>query len=541
MAREKSVLRSTATRRRFLGGAAAGVVASALDSRVLDAWAAEVDDRADFPIVVIGAGIGGLTAAAYAAKNGFPTTVIELGDRPGGYAVSFEREGFTFEVTPHFGLALQPYLEELGLKDRIELVQPRGGVHIVGHEFDIRLPVNDPPGLQRLLAERFPWQADRFPGFLSELGQLIREYRTPVLDPSTVEATHPVMTRLAGETAERYLSRHFTDPMLKDVLVSLGYMWGMPPSELTGTNMAVGIAGSLLTAGRQFVRHSPHSLAEVLAQSVRDHGGKVVLGTEVTGITVGDGAVTGVTLQGGRTAAARAVISNANGPDTFEKLLPHDSLPPDYRARLRTFRHSTSTFCVWLGLRESLAGRIGGYGHSVLPDGVDWNKSYAAVRAGDVSRHGFGVYTYDNVEPRYAPPGKGMANIVMMCDHAPWQRFAADYVAGRKAAYRAEKERVANLLIDRVEAQLIPGLRSLIEVQEASTPLTNWRYTKNPGGAIHGYQCTLDNCGRTRLRNKTPIKGLYLASAWGDPGGGINPVMRGAQGAFRTLMTDRRA
>jgi prolycopene isomerase len=520
---------------------AAGVAASAFDWQALNAWAAQVEDKADFPVVVVGAGIGGLTVAAYLAKNGFPTTVIEQAERPGGYAVSFEREGFTFEVTPHFGLGLLPYLEELGLKDKIELVQPPGGVHVVGREFEIRLPVNDAPALQKLLAVKFPSQAERVPAFLAELGQLVREYRTPVADPKTIETTHPVMSRLSSETAERFLSRHFADPTMKDVLVSLSYMWGMPPAELTGTNLAVGIAGSLLTAGRQFVRHSPHSLGEVLARSIRDHGGKVLLGISVTGITVRDGAVTGVTTHDGRRVTALAVISNASGPDTFERLLPPDSLPAEYRARLRTFRHSTSTFCVWLGLRESLADRIVGYGHSMLPDGMNWNESYAAVRAGDVSKHGFGVYTYDNVEPRYAPPGKGMINIVMMCDFGPWRRFEADYLAGRKDAYKAEKDRVANVLVDRVEARLIPGLRSLIEVREASTPLTNSRYTRNPGGAIHGYQCTLDNCGRTRIRNKTPIKGLYLASAWGDPGGGINPVMRGAQGVFRALMDDWRA
>ena len=533
--------RSAATRRRLLGGVAAGVAANTLDWLALPAWAAEVDDRAKFPVVVVGAGIGGVTPAAYLAKSGFPTTVVEQAERPGGYAVSFQREGFTFEVTPHFGLGLLPYLEELGLKDRIELVQPPGGVHIVGRDVETRLPVNDAPALQRALIERFPSQAERIPAFLAELGQLVREYRAPVTDPKTVGTTHPVMTQLSGETAERFLSRHFTDPTLKDALVSLAYMWGMPPSELTGTNMAVGIAASLLTAGRQFVRHSPYSLAEVLAQSVRDHGGKVVLGTRVTGITVKDGAVAGVVMQGGQSLAARAVISNANGPDTFERLLPADSLPAEYRARLRTFRHSTSTFCVWLGLRESLAGRVGGYSHAILPDGLDWNASYAAVRAGDLGRHGFGVYTYDNVEPRYAPRGKGMVNMVMMCDFGPWQRFEVDYLAGRKEAYKAEKDRIANLLIDRAEARLIPGLRSLIEVREASTPLTNLRYTSNPGGAIHGYQCTLDNCGRTRIRNKTPVKGLYLASAWGDPGGGVNPVMRGAQGVFKALMDDWRA
>jgi prolycopene isomerase len=78
----------------------------------------------------------------------------------------------------------------------------------------------------------------------------------------------------------------------------------------------------------------------------------------------------------------------------------------------------------------------------------------------------------------------------------------------------------------------------MIEVVESASPLTNMRYTKNPEGAILGYAYTADNYGRTRIKNQTPIKGLYLASAWGNPGGGVNPVMTGAQSVFKSLIED---
>lgn len=126
----------------------------------------------------------------------------------------------------------------------------------------------------------------------------------------------------------------------------------------------------------------------------------------------------------------------------------------------------------------------------------------------------------------------------MQCGYRPWKRFEADYFAGKKEAYRKEKDRIAQILIERAESKVIPGLKSMIEVMDAATPLTHRRYTKNPEGAVLGYEHSMDNYWIYRNKNRTPIKGLYLASAWGSPGGGVSPVIRGGQSAFTELMLD---
>jgi prolycopene isomerase len=126
----------------------------------------------------------------------------------------------------------------------------------------------------------------------------------------------------------------------------------------------------------------------------------------------------------------------------------------------------------------------------------------------------------------------------MGCGYDPWKKFEEDYFAGRKETYRKEKDRITQILIDRAESRVIPGLRSMIEVVDAATPLTNVRYTKNPHGAIVGYEASLDNSGFNRIKNRTPVKGLYLASAWGNPGGGYILAVRGGQSAFKDLTVD---
>jgi prolycopene isomerase len=150
----------------------------------------------------------------------------------------------------------------------------------------------------------------------------------------------------------------------------------------------------------------------------------------------------------------------------------------------------------------------------------------------------FGVTLYDTLYPGYSRPGTSSMKIICLSGYEPWKRFEAEYRSGDKDAYNWEKERWADILIRRTEEHLIPGLRSMIEVQEAATPLTCRRYTGNTDGAIYGFEQSMDNTFMNRIDNRTPIQGLYLASAWGNPGGGYGGVLRAGEQAFRQIVED---
>ena len=84
---------------------------------------------------------------------------------------------------------------------------------------------------------------------------------------------------------------------------------------------------------------------------------------------------------------------------------------------------------------------------------------------------------------------------------------------------------MAKVLIRRAEETLLPGLSKAIEIEEAGTPLTNMRYTGNHRGAIYGWDQTVTNSGLQRVGCRTPIRNLFLASAWADPGHGYGGVL----------------
>jgi len=218
-------------------------------------------------------------------------------------------------------------------------------------------------------------------------------------------------------------------------------------------------------------------------------------------------------------------------------MLPEEAVPPDYVKKLEGFRPSLSSFIVWLGLNRELRGKTKGCGIHVS-SGRGPEADYLSCLNGEVERVSFGLSLYDNIYAGYSNPGTSTLMLLFLCGYEPWRPFEADYKAGNKADYEKQKVRWTDILIRRAEQEVIPGLSSMIEVAEAATPLTNWKFTRNPAGAIYGFDQSMDNAFMNRIDNRTPIKGLYLASAWGNPGGGFGGVLRAGEQTFEKIMED---
>ena len=163
-------------------------------------------------------------------------------------------------------------------------------------------------------------------------------------------------------------------------------------------------------------------------------------------------------------------------------------------------------------------------------------ESYLAAKRGDLENGGYALTLYDNIYKGYSPSGKNTVNITTFTGYDHWKKYESDYFRGDKDDYRKEKERLADILIEKVEKTLLPGLSEAIEVKEIGTPLTNIRYTSNYRGAIYGLDQTVDNSGPSRLGHDTPISNLYLAGAWTKPGHGYGTVLASGLECFGEIM-----
>lgn len=519
------------SRRTFLRAAAATMAASTLDRSKIKALGSTAEPKSEYSVVVIGAGLGGLTAAAYLAQNGFPVTVLEQRDTPGGYATSFNRGVFNFEVSLHwtFRSQISQYLEELDINEKVEFIKMPDLFRLILPKYDLIFPQKDPEAIIQILSEKFPKEALNIRSFISQVVIFYQEYRKS-LDMRSIPFTHPIMWSLLNLKTAQVINEHFKDSNLKRILFALGVGPGVPPDRLPGSDYAL-ITGYNISVGWDYIKLRSSTLSYALMNVIKKHGGQVIFKTEAEKILTKDGAVAGVRTVDGKTYHSRAIISNASAPATFERMLSTEVLPEDFLAELRIRRSSFSTFVVWLGLNQEIRGKISGY-EIFISDRSDLMPQWSSID--DYLHRGeFIVTIYDNLYSGYSPPGKSSITLFQGCSYGAWKQFEAEYFAGLKRAYKREKERIANILIKRAEARLIPGLRSMIEVMDVATPLTNIRYTRNPEGSIYGYGSSMPS----GIKNRTPVKGLYLAGAW-DSGGGYHRAMRSGRNAFRFLMED---
>ena len=161
------------SRRDFMKVAAATTAALAVDWNQLEALAAKVVNKKDYPVVVIGGGLGGLSAAAHLARNGFPVTLVEQHDIPGGYATTFDRAGgkFTFDVSLHATMSakggLRESLEGAGVLDKVETVELPELCRIITPDHDLIWPQRNPDAIIKQLSKLFPDQAQGIQGFFN--------------------------------------------------------------------------------------------------------------------------------------------------------------------------------------------------------------------------------------------------------------------------------------------------------------------------------------------------------------------------------------
>jgi len=515
------------SRRKFLKTMVMAGSAAAIDWSGFNALASNIPHKENHPVVVIGSGLGGLVSAAYLSRYGFKVTLVEQHGVPGGYATSFDRGEFTFDVSLHATVAEhglpQMILKDLGVWKDLSVAHVPELRRIVTQDFDITLPARDPEGVKKVLSHTFPHEKIGIYNFYTEMEQVIAElWHGKKITPS-------IMDRLEKITLEQWISHHVTDPGVKHCMAIFSGYYGLNPSQINALFYAIA-TGEYLVYGGQYYKTRSQDLSDILAAAIEKNNGSIHYNTLVKEITFDNsGAVSGVVTDGGDILPARAVVANCSIPVLMDRMIPENRMPAVFAEKAAKYQTSLSSFVVWLGLARELS-HIKDYEIDIQHP----ENSYDALmgQTGDPAMSNIGVTIYDNLFKGYSSPGKSTLTIMSLCDYSHWKSFETAYFNDDKKAYNLEKERIARAFVQQVEKTLIPGLEKSIRVMEIGTPLTNRFYTRNPKGAIYGFDRNMAPFG-----TKTPIKGLYLASAWSH-GGGYTPAMMAGRQAAKTILTD---
>jgi phytoene dehydrogenase-like protein len=533
-------------RRVFLKVSALWSAAAALSAAPPRSWAAVKGAGNGYDAIVIGAGLGGLCCAGYLAKHGFKVLVLDQHDRPGGYATTFSRDGgrFTFDVSLH-QMALtdstRKILNDLEVMKRVQFVTGANLFRMIGDNVDITCPAKSPQAFQDALIERFPREKEGIKGFVTEMlglnDEVERFFQEPDLSlvgKMTFPMRYPRMWAARKKSLADYLDRHASDPWLRATLSVFFDYYGLPPSKLSGFYYLNATAG-LLKYGGSYPIGGSQALSDALADFIQSKGGDVQMGTRVAEVLMDSNGVNGILSGDGKVAKGKAVIANCSAPNLLAKMIPAASVPADFLKSVGRLKPSISSFVVWLALNRDVTAQVKD-SHIFLCSEPDAEKAYTYGLAADADKANLAVCVYNNLYKDYSPPGTTVLSVTLISGYEPWKAFEQDYREGRKAAYHEKKNAVTQTIIRRVEEKLLPGLSKMIAVQEAGTPLTNIRYTSNTEGAIYGFEQSLDNSFMSRISNRTPMKGLYLASAWGEPGGGFQGVLIAGRKTFGMLM-----
>ena len=485
-----------------------------------------------YDAIVIGAGLGGLSAATMLAHNGLRVLLLERHNVPGGYATSFVRGRYEFEVALHELSGVGPpehrggvyrYLEYLGMADKVEFLHVPNLYRAVFPDLDITLPMGR-DAFEARLVETFPHEGRGIHRFLDRVFDFGRDFAQVVrqrgkVNQATLPIRFPHFFRYLPTTWGQVLNRDVQDPAARAVLSQYWGYVGLPPSQISFVYFATTL-GAYVRRGAAFPKGRSQALSSAFLTRFEELGGQVRLNCGVQRITTRNGRVGGVVTDDEEEVSADWIVSNADPITTCRDLIGADRVPAGFFDQLQSSEVAASTVNVYLGV-ACPPEALGLTEHEIFINAdYDFDRHYNLMKA-ITPPDSIAVTCYNAVYPDISPPGTSSVVLTALAYAEPWYQVPA-------SEYVATKNRIADAMID-VAEQIAPGLREYAEVVEVSTPLTNMRYAGTMGGSIYGFsQPPRDNMV-WRMRHRGPLDGLYFAGAWTQPGGGFEPCIMSGQ------------
>jgi len=476
-------------------------------------------------IIIIGAGISGLSAGCYGQMNGYKTRIFEMHTKPGGVCTSWKRKGYVFDACIDWLVGTAPgkfyhsFWEELGA------IQ---GKEIITHEEmqrsqDGKKALTIYSDIDRLETHMKTISPEDSP-LIEELANAVRITSTvmhssmqPIMEKPMEVMTlwekikilwtmRPLMkaTKRYNKITIKQYANEFKDPFLRKAL--LNFMGGTPddfagsiPPTLALLN--IHNAGHPIGGSLEFARG--------IEKRYLDLEGTIDYRSRVEKILVKDDKAVGVKLKDGSEHHADVVISAADGYSTIFEMLDGKYVDDKIKGYYKELTLQRTRIFVSIGVDLDLSGE---------PPIVVYHLDESISIAGE-KREWIEVHNY-SFDPTMAPSGKTMLNIRFRTGFDYWNNLLND-----KEKYKAEKEKIANTVISELEKHL-PGFKSKVEVTDVATPTTWVRYTGNWKGAHQGWAMTPKQWGMRIKKTLPGLKNFYLISQWVSPGGTLPVVAK---------------
>jgi len=472
-------------------------------------------------VIVVGAGLGGLSAAALLARAGCKVLVAEAQDAAGGYAHGFTRGPYRFDpaihVIPERGF-IGGVLEYLGVAESCEFIPLPDFYAATFPGFRVVAPAGGPERYVEEHVRMFPGEEQGLRKFWGVVGQLFLDVitmsmRVGLRDLDEAARRLPTLFKYRSAVIGDVMDEYLADPRAKAACAAIWPYWGLPPSRASFQVFAQFTAGMM--RGTNHCRGGTQSLVDALVAALSRSGATLLLGSPVERILVESGRAAGIRLAGGRELRAPVVVSNADARATLEEMVGGERLPPPYARRLRRMEPSLSACVLFTATRMDMR-RMDAVHEEFLYRHWDHEQTHRDVLEGRPG--GMWITVPTLADPSLAPTGEHTVTLTTL----------APFDAG--TPWEERKGRQTDLMLD-VLAERFPGFRDHLAYVELATPATLQRYAGNQRGAIYGWSSIPSQAASKRLGRETPIEGLYLSGHWTEEGAG----------SFRAILSGTRA
>ncbi len=486
-------------------------------------------------IIIIGAGIAGLSAGCYARMNGFDVQIFELHHIPGGLCTAWKRKNYLFDGCIHYlygtgeGKPFHNIWKELGALDQTEIVNHSELMTVVNPNGDCFTAYCDPDQLEEEACRISP--QDR--PFIRDFCNAVRQFQS--FDLSLLQQKPralwkasdwsnfgramlpflPAMARWAGMSAGEF-GRRFKSEFLQR---AFPLVFGWPEIPMMA---GISILAYMSIQNAGFPRGASEAFARAIEKRFLDLGGVIHYNAQVEKILVRDHRAVGIRLYSDDLYEADYVVSAADGRTTLFDMLDGRYLSPDLR---RVYDQETGLAVhpmiqVSLGVRRDFSDQ---------PHWVTYLLEEPLLLAGE-ERRDFGLKHYC-FDPATAPSGCSALEVILRIKYAYWQ-----HIYGHRL-YDSEQDQVADVLIAQI-AKIYPDIREDIELIDVATPMSYERYTGNWRGSSVGW--LLDKRAMFKMmqgmRKDLPgLRNFYMAGQWVEPGGSVPVVAMSGRNAVQLI------
>jgi prolycopene isomerase len=470
--------------------------------------------KEQYDVIVVGAGLGGMTAASLLAKRGVSVLMIEQQDKPGGSCTSFKRDGVTYDV----GTAMLYGFGERGFKPfRFLINELEEPIEIVAHSTLARMTFEGQPITFWSDVERFLQELDRlYPeekeGLRLFYRDLYKMYENIVIKNEVVVPpsefsprqglrrlmTGPLqmlkMQKLLTTSVRTLLDQYFHSPEIIHFFDKLCSAYCYTTADETPAVLAATMFLDNHIGGVYYPAGGAQMLPNTIEKAFERMGGQVLYHTLVDEILIQDNQAYGVRLQNDVEIHAKRIVANATVWNIYGKLVRPEHIKPERLEWARSLVPTYPSMTLYMVVDRA-----------ALPEDVlPWEvfiENRAEIDSSDLT-----LYTNALVDATLCPPGKLVITAIAP-NLETWP--ASDAPEYRSETYQKQKQAEAQRMLDQVE-QHFPGFSSHIETLIVGTPTTIERYLLKNGGAVGGPKNMIGQEMLKRLHARSEWKNLYI-------------------------------